>query len=69
MMNRIFKWVIVASRLWVLTTVFCGAKFDFDQTSIVRSYKILRKKVMIPVLIKSANIAPMMGTMRKGLTV
>lgn len=110
MMNRIFKWVIVASRLWVLTTVLCGANvltsctsynddnptamiqgggwdpqvqtalnglmanfgegsyavFDFDQTSIVRSYKILRKKVMIPVLIKSANIAPMMGTMRKG---
>ena len=23
---------------------------------------------MIPVLIKSANLAPMMGTMRKGLT-
>ena len=25
MMNRIIKWVIVASRLMVLTTVFCGA--------------------------------------------
>jgi hypothetical protein len=25
MMNRISKWVIVASRLLVLTTIFCGA--------------------------------------------
>ena len=31
-------------------------------------YRIFRKRVMIPVLIKSANIAPMIGTMRKGLT-
>jgi hypothetical protein len=31
-------------------------------------YKRLRKREMIPVLIKSANMAPMMGTMRKGLT-
>ena len=113
MMNRIFKWVIVASRLLVLTTVFCGANVltsctsynDDNPTAMIlgggwdpqvqtalnglvancgegsyavfgknplggiRSYKILRKKVMIPVLIKSANMAPMMGTMRKGLTV
>ena len=32
-------------------------------------YKKLRKRVMMPVLMKSTNIAPMMGTMRKGLTV
>jgi hypothetical protein len=30
---------------------------------------IFKKMVMIPVLIRSANIAPMIGTMRKGLTV
>ena len=33
------------------------------------SYKIFRKRVIIPVFIRSANMAPMMGTMRKGLTV
>ena len=32
-------------------------------------YRIFRKSVMIPVLSRSANMAPMMGTMRKGLTV
>jgi hypothetical protein len=36
--------------------------------TIVLSYKRLRKREMIPVLIKSANMAPMMGTMRKGLS-
>lgn len=46
-----------------------GQHWTLYPPTIVRSYKILRKKVMIPVLIKSANIAPMMGTMRKGLTV
>ena len=101
MMNRIIKWVIVASRLLVLTSVFCGASVlssctsynDDNPTAMIQGggwdpqvqtalnglmancgegsyavfgYKILRKKVMIPVLIKSANIAPMMGTMRKG---
>ena len=33
------------------------------------AYRKFRKRVMIPVLIKSANMAPMMGTMRKGTTV
>ena len=113
MTNRFFKWATAASRLLVLTIVFCGANVltsctsynddnptamiqegEWDpqvQTALnglvancgegsyavfgknplggIRSYKILRKKVMIPVLIKSANMAPMMGTMRKGLTV
>ena len=32
-MNRIFKWVIVASRLMVLTTVFCGANVLTSCTS------------------------------------
>ena len=32
-------------------------------------YNILRKKVIIAVFIKSANIAPIIGTIRKGLTV
>jgi hypothetical protein len=32
------------------------------------SHRKLRKRVSIPVLIKSANMAPMIGTMRKGLT-
>ena len=32
-MNRIFKWVIVASRLLVLTTVFCGASVLSSCTS------------------------------------
>jgi len=31
-------------------------------------YKIFRKMEMIPVFIRSANMAPMMGTMRNGLT-
>ena len=31
--------------------------------------KIFRKREMMPVLIKSENMAPMIGTMRKGLTV
>jgi hypothetical protein len=33
------------------------------------SYRIFRKSVIIPVLIISANIAPMMGTIRNGFTV
>ena len=33
------------------------------------SHNMFRKRVIIPVLIRSANIAPMMGTMRNGLTV
>ena len=33
------------------------------------SYSKFRKRVIIPVLIRSANMAPMIGTMRKGLTV
>ena len=33
MMNRIFKWVIVASRLLVLTTVFCSANVLTSCTS------------------------------------
>jgi len=32
------------------------------------SYKIFRKRVIIPVFIRSANMAPTMGTMRNGLT-
>ena len=42
---------------------FCVQHVDFYR------YKRFRKRVIIPVLIKSANMAPMMGTMRKGLTV
>jgi len=33
MMNRIIKWVIVASRLLVLTSVFCGANVLTSCTS------------------------------------
>ena len=33
------------------------------------SYSRFRNRVIMPVLIRSANMAPMMGTMRKGLTV
>ena len=40
-----------------------GAEFEVGLT------EKLRKRVIIPVLIRSANMAPMIGTMRKGLTV
>ena len=43
-------------------------KWVIKSTSFI-SYKIFRKRVMMPVLSRSANMAPMMGTMRNGLTV
>ena len=44
------------------------AKRYLRQLTVYR-YKIFRKMEMMPVLIRSANMAPMMGTIRKGLTV
>ena len=44
------------------------AKRYLRQLTVYR-YKIFRKMEMMPVLIRSANMAPMIGTMRKGLTV
>ena len=43
-------------------------KWVIKSTSFI-SYKIIRKRDIIPVLIRSANMAPMIGTMRNGLTV
>ncbi len=54
-----------------------GRLFFFVPRLIIRSFRKfytfypiqLRKVVMIPVLMRSTNMAPMIGTMRNGFTV
>ena len=55
--------------LYSMTTL---ARYSYLLTILHNSpflYSIFRKKVIIAVFIRSANMAPIIGTIRKGLTV